>query len=118
MKRIFDDPKYLINELTKLLKGLSQLIETESGKAFFETTIIYFLNATKLNPDQLKEKISEISEKAAEMVETGAMYIQRNVEEKVILNMIKNGFDDLTIMKCVKLPLERIEALRELSMSL
>ena len=112
MKHIFDDPNYLINELTNLLNGLSQLIETESGKAFFETTVIYFLNATKLNPEQLKEKVSEISQNAVEIVETGAMQIINKAMEKVAIDMIKDGADNQIISKYTKLNNEQIEIIR------
>jgi len=112
MKHIFDDPNYLINELTNLLNGLSQLIETESGKAFFETTIIYFLNATKLNPEQLKEKVSEISQNAVEIVEKGAMQIVNKAMEKVAIDMIKDGADNQIISKYTKLNNDQIEIIR------
>jgi len=112
MKHIFDDPVYLLNELTKLFSGIAQLIETESGKAFFETTIIYFLNATKLKPDQVKEKVAELSTEAAELVETGAMYLQRLEREKIAITMIKDGADNQIISKYTKLSIEQIETIR------
>jgi len=112
MKHIFDDPNYLINELTKLLSGLSQLIETESGKAFFETTIIYFLNATQLRPEQIKEKVEEMSKEAADLVETGAMYIERKLAEKIAIKMIKKGENNEYIKEYTNLTDKQIEQLR------
>jgi len=112
MKHIFDDPEYLINELTKLFSGLTQLLETESGKAFFETTIIYFLNATKLKPEQLKKKVSEISQKAVDIVETGAMYLQRIEREKFAIKLIQDDLDNNLIIKYTQLTNEQIEILR------
>ncbi len=114
MKHIFDDPNYLINELTKLFGGLSQLIETESGKAFFETTIIYLISATKIEEEQVKEKIAEISQKAVEVVETGLMKLQRKEREKVAIEMIKKGMVNSFIQDCTKLDSEQIERLRTL----
>ncbi len=112
MKHIFDDPVYLLNELTKLFSGLAQLIETESGKAFFETTIVYFLNATQLRPDQLKEKVEQMSKEASELVETGAMYIERKLAEKIAIKMINKGENNEYIKECTNLSNKQIEQLR------
>jgi len=112
MKHIFDDPNYLINELTKLLSGLSQLIETESGKAFFETTIVYLISATKLKKEDIKEKIADISEEAEVLFESGAWYIQNEVKEKVAFKMIKKGESNEYIKECTNLTDVQIEKLR------
>ena len=88
MKHIFDDPNYLINELTNLL------------------------NATKLNPEQLKEKVSGISQNAVEIVETGAMQIINKAMEKVAIDMIKDGADNQIIAKYTKLNNDQIEIIR------
>jgi predicted transposase/invertase (TIGR01784 family) len=122
MKHIFDDPTYLLNELSKLFIGLTQLLETESGKGFFQTTVLYFLNTTKIKREQLKEKLAEISEEAVELVETGGMILRREGAERekrlTAMTLIKKGLDDEFIMECTRLPIEEIINLREMEMQM
>jgi hypothetical protein len=71
-----------------------------------------FLNATKLNPEQLKEKVPEITQKAVEIVETGAMQIINKAMEKVAIDMVKDGADNQIISKYTKLSIDQIEIIR------
>ena len=71
-----------------------------------------YLNATKLNPEQLKEKVAEISQNAVEIVETGAMQIINKAMEKVAIDMIKDGADNQIITKYTKLSIDQIEIIR------
>ncbi len=118
MKHIFDDPNYLLNELSKILNGLSQLLETDSGKAFLETTIIYLISATQIKGEQVKEKVSEISQNAVEIVETGLMVLQREEREKekkrVIFKMLKQKYSNEIIQQIYDISDSEIEKMREI----
>ena len=109
MKHIFDDPEKLMNELHNLFSGLETLIESESGRVFFETTVIYLLNSTKMETEMLKERVGEISQNAINIVETGAMKLKRDERKSIAISMLKDGFNFNIIAKHTKLSLEEIE---------
>jgi repressor of nif and glnA expression len=112
------------NELEIIFENLQHLLETENGRNLFETTIIYLFSNLKNNKEKVTEKLRIISNKGGEIAETIAQKLEKKgkllgIEEtirKIAINMIKQNFDNETIVKCVDLTISQIELLRDLEL--
>ena len=122
MKHIFDDPEKLITELESIFEHLQKLLETENGRNLFETTVIYLFSNLKNDKEKVTEKLKQISNKGGEIAETIAQKLRKEgkilgIEEgikKVAVKMIKENFDNETIVTCTDLSYAQIELLRDL----
>jgi len=121
MKHIFDEPDTLINELESIFENLQHLLETENGRNLFETTVIYLFSNMKNDKQKVTDKLRQISNKGGEIALTIAQQYEKKGEligmektiRKIAITMIKQGFDNETIEKCIDLSIMQIELLRE-----
>jgi len=121
MKHIFDEPDILINELDSIFENLQHLLETENGRNLFETTVIYLFSNMKNDKQKVTDKLRQISNKGGEIALTIAQQYEKKGEligmektiRKIAITMIKQGFDNETIEKCIDLSIMQIELLRE-----
>ena len=111
-KQLFSQKSQMREFLANGLPQVAKLLDLNTLQLDTTSYIDKKLNATKLNPEQLKEKVAEISQNAVEIVETGAMQIINKAMEKVAIDMIKDGADNQIITKYTKLSIDQIEIIR------
>ncbi len=80
MKHIFDSPMLLLDKLIEIFSDLQKILETEMGKNFFKTTVIYLFHTSKLDFDKVQEKMYDISLEVGE--EFGTIAYQLNQRGK------------------------------------
>ncbi len=74
LKHIFDSPMTLLDKLIEIFADLQKILETERGKKFFKTTVIYLFHTSKLDFEIMQEKMYDISLEVGE--EFGTMAYQ------------------------------------------
>jgi len=120
MKHIFDDN--LIDELNVVFGNLTQVLNNPNGKQLFETTLIYLYSNLKNDKNKVTEQLNKISTMGAQIAKTIAEQLHEEgmlhgLEEgirQVAINMIRNNFDNQTIMLATKLSENQINILRNL----
>ncbi len=133
MNHIFDSSEELLKKLFIIFSDFKKLQESEMGKRFLNTTMIYFFSGTKLNIETVKKAAEELNFELGEVFESTAYQlikegevtgmqkgkIEGKIEGKLegmremVLEMIKNGFQNEIIQKCSQFSLEEINKLRE-----
>jgi len=117
MKHIFDDPELLENEIEIIFESLPFLLKDELGRDLFKTTLVYLFKASKTNPVKVTEKLKKISIMGAQIAKTTAEQLHEEGMEdgirQVAIKMIKQGFDNETIVICTDLNISQIDQLRK-----
>jgi len=121
MNHIFDFSEELLKKLFVIFADFKKLQESEMGKRFLNTTMIYFFSGTKLNVETVKKAAEELNFELGEVFESTAYQLikQGKLEgkeegmRKIVLEMIKNGFQNEMIQRCSQFSFEEIDKLRE-----
>ncbi len=125
MNHIFDFSEELLKKLFVIFADFKKLQESEMGKRFLNTTMIYFFSGTKLNVETVKKAAEELNFELGEVFESTAYQLIKEGEvtgmqkgemagmQKIVLEMIKNGFQNEMIQRCSQFSFEEIDKLRE-----
>ncbi len=128
MNHIFDSSEELLRKLFVIFSDFKKLQESEMGKRFLNTTMIYFFSGTKLNVETVKKAAEDLNFELGEVFESTAYQLikqgklegkeegkiegEKEGMRKMVLEMIKNGFQNEIIQKCSQFSLEEINKLR------
>ncbi len=110
MKYIFSMDK-LLNNLETIFSDIEQILETEEGRKFFQTLVIYLFQHSYLNAEQWREKMHTISPQVErEFVSTYEQAVNKGSHNKA-LEIAKN------LLNTTKLDLASIAKLTGLTVA-
>jgi len=72
MKHIFDSTEELLEKLLVIFADFKKLQESDMGKRFLDTTMIYFFSGTKLNVETVKTSAEKLNFELGEVFESTA----------------------------------------------